>query len=84
MSEKLGPTGDYPRGKSSEDDEGGLVLKISSPDDTVRVEFGTPTAWIALDADAALAFASGIIDHAMRLKFAGAQMMIEATRQTKQ
>jgi hypothetical protein len=67
-TDKLGPTGDYPRGKLDETDEGGIAIAISQYRETVRVDFGKPTAWFALPPDQALAFASLIVKHAMALK----------------
>jgi hypothetical protein len=68
--DKLGATGDFPHGKMAPDDEGELVVAISIDGDTVRVDFGPkPVAWIAYDADGAIAFAAAIHKHAMALKF---------------
>lgn len=68
MNDKLGPTGDFPQGKLNADDEGALNCVISRENGCVRVDFGEPTAWIALPPDLALAFAATIIKHAMALK----------------
>lgn len=64
----LGATGDFPRGKFSADDEGALRLAISHKDRTVIIDFGTPTKWIGLDADTALAFAEAVAHHAKECK----------------
>jgi hypothetical protein len=50
-----GPTGEFPRGKLNDADEGELTLAITSEAGVVRIDFGKPTAWIGLDPDAALA-----------------------------
>lgn len=71
MPDKLGPTGDFPRGKLNETDEGGLQLAIGKEKDTVRIDFGKPVVWFALPADQALAFASLVVKHAMELKGSG-------------
>lgn len=68
MVDKPGPTGDYPQGKLDEFDEGGLNIMISSHQGVVRLDFGKKTAWIGLPPDEALAFASVIVKHAMKLK----------------
>jgi hypothetical protein len=65
-----GPTGDFPLGKLNEHDEGGLNIAMGPDNGCVRIEFGMPTAWIALPPDQALAFASLIVKHAMALKAA--------------
>jgi hypothetical protein len=82
--DQLGATGTYSQGKLNEDDEGDLMVKISLEGDNVRIDFGKPVAWLALDADAALAIGSGMIEHGMRLKFRGAHLMAEALGETKQ
>lgn len=61
---KLGPTGSFPRGKLSADDEGGLRIAISTVDSTIRIDFGKPVAWIGLDKPLAIAFAEAIIERA--------------------
>ena len=63
----LGPTNDFPRGKFSDDDEGGLRIGITVKDKTVLVAFGKPTAWIGLDHDTAVAFAKNILKHAKEI-----------------
>jgi hypothetical protein len=69
MSEhKLGPTGDFPKGKLDATDEGGLNIAITTYRKTVRVDFFKPTAWFALPPEEALAFASLIVKHAMDIK----------------
>jgi hypothetical protein len=69
MTDRPGPTGDFPFGKLSEDDKGGLNVALShftAPDGTriVRMDFGYPVDWIALPRDQALAFAALIFHHA--------------------
>jgi hypothetical protein len=70
--DKPGPTGDYPQGKFDDSDEGGLQLAVShqitGKHRVVRIDFGKPTIWYAMDADTALAFASLIVKHATALK----------------
>jgi hypothetical protein len=66
--ERTGPTGDFPRGKLNPHDEGGLSLTVGVEADCVRLDFGSPVAWIAMPADQALAFAGLITKHAMALK----------------
>jgi hypothetical protein len=61
---KLGATGDFPKGKLNEDDEGGLRIRIGVEEDNVRVDFGTSVAWFALPPKQAVEFAQAIIKHA--------------------
>jgi hypothetical protein len=68
VSDKLGATGEFPRGKIHETDQGALNIKISQFRETVHVDFGKPTAWVAFEPDQALAFAALIVKHAMALK----------------
>ena len=60
----IGKTNDFPRGKLNNSDEGGLQIAIAVQDKTVIVDFGTPTKWIGMDKQTALAFANGIIEKA--------------------
>ena len=51
MSDKIGPTGKFPRGKARPDDEGDISLRIGTmsggPEGPiVALEFGFPTTWI--------------------------------------
>ena len=64
---KLGKTGDFPEGKLNPTDEGGLQIAIGIEDGKVRIDFGTPTAWIAMSPDQAMTFAMSIINKAERL-----------------
>lgn len=63
---KPGPTGDFPEGKLDDDDEGGLNVAISHDlDGNVRLDFGEPTAWIAMGHLQARELARLIIEHAI-------------------
>jgi len=57
---KLGPTGDHPRGKLTESDEGGLKLGVTIMDNTLVIAFGKPVEWIGLDKVTALTLAETI------------------------
>lgn len=63
----MGKTNDYPRGKLNEHDEGGLRIAIGVQDRTIIVDFGTPTAWIGLDKQTALALAASLTEKASQL-----------------
>lgn len=62
----FGKTGDFPRGAISKSDEGGLKMGIAydPANGLVRVEFGTPVAWLALPPAQAIALAQTLLKHA--------------------
>lgn len=66
---KLGATGRYPYGKADATDEGELRMALAADhgNGIVRVEFGTPTAWLGLPAREARALAAGLIKKADEL-----------------
>jgi len=66
---KLGATGNFPKGKIREDDEGELRLAVAHDNDkgVVIVDFGKPVVWIGLPADDAVEFANTILKHAKDL-----------------
>jgi hypothetical protein len=64
----LGPTGEFPQGKLNADDEGELTIAVGIEADCVRIEFGKPTAWIAMDPEGALGLAASIAGKAMQLR----------------
>jgi hypothetical protein len=64
---RLGATGDFPRGKLNADDEGGLILAITVIDQTLRIEFGKPIAWLAMSRDEAIGFAELIMQRAQSM-----------------
>lgn len=57
---KLGATGEFPDGKLTPDDEGQLRIAIGIQDGVVVIHFGTPTTWIGLSAEEAIAFGETI------------------------
>jgi hypothetical protein len=76
-----GPTGDFPHGKLSDDDEGGINVALSrfrAPDgeSMVRLDFGKPVAWVTLPNEEAIRFAMSM------LKFAGLRGMIVIGEET--
>ena len=58
----------YPRGKLRNDDEGALLIRITSEDKTVIIDFGKTIRWLGLDKDAAIQFANCIINKANEIK----------------
>ncbi len=65
---KVGPTGDFPQGKFTEDDEGALNIGIATHDGKVVIDFGQPVAWVGMDPDLAMEVARAIAKHAGRIK----------------
>ena len=62
---KPGPTGEFPRGKRSPDDEGAINIGISrAPDGNVVIDFGAPLKWIAFPPAQAVALAHLILEKA--------------------
>jgi hypothetical protein len=56
----LGATGDYPQGRLTPDDEGGLCIAIGARDGKVIVDFGKAVSWIGFDPQQALELAASI------------------------
>lgn len=61
--EKLGPTGQFPDGKLEENDEGQIKMLISSSEKHIRIDFGKPVAWFAMEKSQALTFAFNVLSH---------------------
>lgn len=61
MSEKLGPTGQYPRGKIDPNDDGELNLAIGAVDGKVKIEFGIKVAWLAMYPEQARTMAASLV-----------------------
>jgi hypothetical protein len=63
---KPGATGDYPRGKLADGDEGGLQIAIGLHPEgkTVVMDFGKDLSWIGLDRETALTVAQTLTSHA--------------------
>lgn len=64
---QLGPTGQYPRGRVHQTDDGEIKLAVGSKDKLVIVAFGTAVTWLGLPKEQALAFATSIKEHAEAL-----------------
>lgn len=61
----FGPTGEFPEGKMSADDDGALQVGIAlDPEGRVIIEFGTEVKWIALEHPYAVQFAVAILKKA--------------------
>lgn len=61
---KLGATGEFPRGKLNESDEGELKIAIAVKDDKVLMDFGKLVKWIGMDKQMALNLGKCLIDKA--------------------
>lgn len=62
----LGPTGEYPNGKLGSDDQGELTIAIGAEDGLVKLEFGTPVAWLAVSPSDAATIAASLLHMAKR------------------
>jgi hypothetical protein len=71
MSDKLGPTHDFPRGKLNEDDEGGLIIGLRIENNRLIIGFGKRISWIGLGKPEAIQFAKMIIEKADLLSDSG-------------
>lgn len=63
---KLGATGNFPRGKLNEDDEGELRLSVGRKDGTVCIEFGKPVHWFGMPPTEAVQLAKLLLHHAKK------------------
>lgn len=62
---KLGPTGDFPRGKLGPTDEGGLAIGVSKDEKgNVVINFGTPVRWVGIPPEQVATFCRLLLRHA--------------------
>lgn len=63
---KIGPTGQFPRGRADVDDDGELRLALATDhaNALVRIAFGRPVAWLGLPAEDARALAHMLVEKA--------------------
>lgn len=66
--ERVGPTGQFPDGKMSHDDEGELKIGVAHDQDHVRIAFGKPVDWLGLDRETAINLAKLIVEHARQIR----------------
>lgn len=64
---ELGPTGEYPKGKLTEGDDGQLKLAIGTYKNNVILDFGVKISWIGMEKEDALNLADAIIKQANTL-----------------
>ena len=59
----LGATGEFPDGKITDHDAGGLALSIGFDSDSnnIIIDFGTPVAWLGMTPEDAIDFAEYLI-----------------------
>lgn len=65
--DEAGPTGRFPDGRLNAEDEGELVIRLSVEGRCVRIDFGKPVAWLALDPQTALNLAFALLNHARQI-----------------
>lgn len=64
----LGETGDFPDGKLSPDDEGGVRMAIGVEDGVVKMVFGKPIAWLGMGIEQAESMALALLKQASILR----------------
>lgn len=64
----LGPTGKFPQGKLTADDEGEMTLAIGIENGKIVIRFGTVTTWLGMDAATARGMADSLIRKADELE----------------
>lgn len=65
--DSIGATGEYPRGKMSEDDEGEIRLAIGHNGTEVIIQFGTPVTWLGMPKSNAKEFGEKVLKAANEL-----------------
>ena len=66
--EDIRPTGKFPEGKLSPDDEGELTIGITEWCGHVRIDFGSPIQSLAMPPDKAVELAKYMIEKAINIK----------------
>jgi hypothetical protein len=66
--EKLGPTGNFPRGQINPHDEGELTMAVAIDQGIVKLVFGKKVAWLGLPAKEAKDLANLLIEKANELE----------------
>lgn len=60
----IGATGEYPEGRLTPHDEGGIQFAVGVRDGKVCLDFGQPVAWLGMSPTDALQLAESLIKHA--------------------
>jgi hypothetical protein len=69
MEEQAGATGNFPKGKLSEDDQGELNMRFAIKDNILIINFGEkPVQWIGLDKQAVKELISRLLEGYTKLK----------------
>jgi len=76
MRTVLGETGDFPEGKLTEHDEGGIIFALGVKDGKVILHFGKSVAWIGMNAVQARELA-GLLEHRAEQAEKGMTVRIE-------
>lgn len=64
----IGPTGQFPRGRLNDSDQGELAISIGTEQGVVVMNFGTPTAWVGFPPAQARDIAAMLVKHADHLE----------------
>lgn len=67
MSEKPGPTGEFPDGLIDASDMGEIRIGVGTLDGCVVIDFGDPYGWLGMPASHAVELANGILAKAKEL-----------------
>lgn len=59
---KLGPTGKFPQGKLTKDDEGEIKMAVGVRDGKIIIDFGHAVTWFGMDKESAKNFANLILN----------------------
>ncbi len=65
---RVGPTGQFPRGKLTKDDRGQIGIRVTAVDGTVVIDFGKPTSWIGFPPEDARALAESLVKFANEIE----------------
>jgi hypothetical protein len=68
IERNLGPTGKFPQGKLTNNDQGEIKIAIGRKDGVVVMDFGSPTAWIGFPPRDAREIAAVLIKHAEEIE----------------
>ena len=66
MKTRIGATGNYPRGKLDDTDEGELTMAVTRTNDVIYVDFGKSIEWFAMSPEEAIGLAQLLMQHAER------------------
>lgn len=68
LNKAPGPTGEYPKGKMNEGDEGALQVAVGIEDGKIVIHFGTPVNWLGLDREEAVQLTSMLMLRVKQLR----------------